>query len=131
MSRTSVKSRKTEASGTQKEAQLLRTSSDDSSEGASDDISNDEKGLYEDTDVSDVPRQQTSSTGNSYVPAPFNDEVFESSLFIERAPNQPQRTNIDQMCFEPLPIDSIGILDSSSDRNKSDLAAFGQLLGRL
>ena len=118
---------------------MLRTSSDDSSEGASDDISNDEKGLYEDTDVSDVPRQQTSSTGNSYVPAPFNDEVFESSydevfessLFFERAPNQTQRTNIDQMCFEPLPIDSIGILDSSSDRNKSDLAAFGQFLGRL
>ena len=96
----------------------MRTPSDDSSEGASasDYVSNEEKGLYEDTNVSDVPRQQTSNTGSAFVLAPFKDEVFE---------------RLDQMCFEPLPIDSIGILDSSSDRNKSDLAEFGQLLGRL
>ena len=135
--RTQVKnksSRKSETSDTLKEAQMSQTLSDDSLEGASRDC-NEEKGLYYgDTSVSAVPRQQhINNTGNYFVPAPLNNEVFERSMFCESAPNQNQHqhTNIDHMCLEPLPIDSVGILDSTSDRNKSDLAEFGELLRRL
>ena len=138
--RTRVKnksSRKSETSDTLKEAQLSQTPSDDSLEGASRDC-NEEKGLYYgDTSVSAVPRQHINNTGSYFVPSvPLNNEVFERSMFCESASNQTQHqhtNNIDQMCLElePLPIDSVGILDSTSDRNKSDLAEFGQLLRRL
>lgn len=135
--RTQVKnksSRKSETSDTLKEAQLSQTPSHDSLEGASRDC-NEEKGLYYgDTSVSAVPRQHINNTGSYFVPAPLHNEVFESSMFSESASNQTQHqhtNNVDQMCLEPLPIDSVGILDSTSDRNKSDLAEFGQLLRRL
>eukprot|EP00984_Skeletonema_dohrnii_P030543 scaffold22095_cov153-Skeletonema_dohrnii-CCMP3373.AAC.4 len=87
-------------------------------------------------DNSDSTRK-ISNTRSDVIPALFKDEVFDEKLnamFSERGPSQSQNTgymNIEQMCLEPLPIGSAGILDSPDDRNNSDLVEFGQLLGRL
>eukprot|EP00985_Skeletonema_marinoi_P010378 scaffold4878_cov111-Skeletonema_marinoi.AAC.2 len=86
--------------------------------------------------VSDSTRN-ISNTRSDDIPEPFKDEVFDEKLnvmFSERDPSQNQNTgyiNIEEMCLEPLPINSAGILDSPDDRNNSDLVEFGQLLGRL
>ena len=113
----------------------LRAPSDNSSERVRN--YDEEKGHYEES-VGNVLRQQTSNTNTSYFfPVPFKDEVFEASTFFdfEGASNSKQThhhhtNNIDQKCLdlEPLPMDSVGILDSASDWNRRTLAEFGHLL---
>eukprot|EP00984_Skeletonema_dohrnii_P006901 scaffold2462_cov120-Skeletonema_dohrnii-CCMP3373.AAC.6 len=141
ISRTRVKVKGREASeATPKEAlALVQVPSEDSSEGASD--YSEEDGVYEDVSVPNSWRQFSYTRG--YVaPAPFKDEVFDDILNTmfsdEKDPLPSQSRNsgfakIDQMCLEPLPIDSAGVLDSSGagNRNDIDLTDFGQLLGRL
>jgi len=85
-----------------------------------------------------VARQMIDSTYFAPEPEPFRDEFDEkiSSMFSERSQSQSRNigfANSDQMWLElePLPIDSVGILDSPCNRNKSDLDELGQLLGRL
>jgi len=117
----------------------MQVPSEDSSEGASD--YDEEDGVYEDVSVTNS-RRQFSYTRGYVAPAPFEDEVFDDILDTmfsnERDPLPSQNrnsgfANIDQMCLEPLPIDSAGILDSpgAGNRNDIDLSEFGQLLGRL
>jgi len=133
--RVKVKGREaTQAADTRKEAPM-QVPSEDSSEGASD--YNEDDGVYEE-DASVTNSTRHFSYTSSYVaPAPFKDEVFDEKLnamFFERDPSQNRNSgfaNVDQMCLEPLPIDSAGILDSPGNRNNCDLAEFGQLLGRL
>lgn len=82
--------------------------------------------------VSDSTRR-ISNTMNYTVPAPlFKGKAFDENLRSEKAPSHISGcTNIEQMCLEPLPIGSAGILDETDNRNNSDLAQFGELLGRL
>ncbi|KAK1735159.1 heat shock factor family protein [Skeletonema marinoi] len=132
--RVKVKGREaTQAADTRKEAPM-QVPSEDSSEGASD--YNEDDDVYEE-DASVTNSTRHFSYTSSYVaPAPFKDEVFDEKLnakFFERDPSQNRNSgfaNVDQMCLEPLPIDSAGILDSPGNRNNCDLAEFGQLLGR-
>ena len=76
------------------------------------------------------------SDNNYFASEPlFNDEFDKkvSSMFSE-GPSQSRSmgfASLAEMRLEPLPIDSVGILDSPCGRNKSDLDEFGQLLGRL
>eukprot|EP00984_Skeletonema_dohrnii_P028380 scaffold18361_cov96-Skeletonema_dohrnii-CCMP3373.AAC.2 len=134
ISRTRVKAkgRATQATDEPKEAPM-QVPSEDSSEGASD--YNEDDGVYEDASVANSTSQF--SYARSYA-APFKDEVFDEKLnamFFERDTSQNRKNSgfatVDQMCLEPLPIDSAGILDSPGNRNNNDLAEFGQLLGRL
>eukprot|EP00984_Skeletonema_dohrnii_P032308 scaffold26157_cov94-Skeletonema_dohrnii-CCMP3373.AAC.1 len=113
----------------------MQVPSEDSSEGVSDD--NEDDGVYEDASVTNST-SQFSYTRSYVAPAPFKDEVFDEKLnamFFERDTSQNRKNSgfatVDQMCLEPLPIDSAGILDSPGNRNNNDLAEFGQLLGRL
>ena len=120
----------------------MQTHSDESLEGGSDYNEND--GMYYLDYSSRYVARQVSD--NSYV-APelvFKDEFDEkvSSMFSERPLSQSQSrsmdwsrsiefASLDEMKLEPLPMDSVGILDSPCNRKKSDLDDFGQLLGRL
>ncbi len=66
----------------------------------------------------------------------FKDEFEEqvSSMMFSEGPRSRSMSiglALDQMRLEPLPIDSVGILDSPCNRNKSELDDFGQLLGSL
>jgi hypothetical protein len=79
---------------------------------------------------------QISNMNSHAVPAHFKDEVFDEKLnamFSESlSPNQNSGyASIEKMSLEPLPVDSAGILDEPGNRNNSELAEFGQLLGRL
>ena len=108
--------------------------SDDSLQGASDYNEND--GVhYLDYNGRYIARQV--SDNSYFAPAElFKDEFDEkvSSMFFERPLSQSRSmgfASLDEMRLEPLPIDSVGILDSPCSRNKSDLDEFGQLLGCL
>ena len=114
----------------------MQVPSEDSSEGASD--YNEDDGVYEEDASVTNSTSQFSYTSSYVAPAPFKDEVFDEKLnamFFERDPSQNRKNSgfatVDQMCLEPLPIESAGILDSPGNRNNCDLAEFGQLLGRL
>ncbi len=115
----------------------MQAHSDDSLEGASDYYENDSV-HYLDASGRYVARQMSDSSYFAPEPEPFRDEFDEkvSSMFSERSQSQSRSigfANSDQMWLElePLPIDSVGILDSPCNRNKSDLDELGQLLGRL
>jgi hypothetical protein len=108
---------------------------EDSSEGASDFNEDDGSYDYEDgSNVSDNTRRTRISSSDD-VPAPFKDESFDeklNSMFSVRSPSQNSGyESIEQMHLEPLPVECDGILDWHGNRNNSDLAEFGKLLGRL
>ena len=110
---------------------------EDSSEGASD--FNEEDGSYDYEDGSNVSDKttRTSNSSSDDVPVPFKvkDELFDenlNSMFSVRSPSQNSGyESIEQMHLEPLPVECDGILDWHGNRNNSDLAEFGKLLGRL
>ncbi len=112
----------------------MQTHSDDSLEGES--YYNENDGVYY-LDSSDRYISRQVSDNSYFATEPlFKDEFEEqvSSMFSERPLSRSRSIgfeNLDQMRLEPLPIDSVGILDSPCNRNKSDLDEFGQLLDRL
>ena len=117
----------------------MQTHSEGSAERArsyDDYFDNEEDGGCDNGNGSDSTRK-ISNTRSDVIPEPFKDEVFDEKLnamFSDWDPSQNQNTgyiNMEEMCLEPLPINSAGILDSPDDRNNSDLVEFGQLLGRL
>ena len=107
----------------------MQTHSDDSLGGGSD--YNEKDGVHYLGASGRYIARQISDTSSYYAPEPelFKDEFDEKvkSMFSGNI----GFANLDQMSLEPLPMDSVGILDSPCNRNKSDLDAFGQLLGRL
>ena len=135
-----VKGRRTsEAAAKTPEAEApVQAHSDDSleGEGASDYNKNDSV-HYLDYSGRYIARQV--SDNSYFAPAEIIKDEFDekvSSMFSVRPQSRSRSIGIgfadlDEMRLEPLPIDSIGILDSPCSRNKNDLDEFGQLLGRL
>lgn len=121
---------------------LVQTTSDDSSDGASDyieDISVNESATraggyeYSSANANEMMRRVSTAIPNDA--SAFEDKVFDeklNSMFSERTSSQNSGyAKIELMRLEPLPIHCAGILDSTDTRNNNDLAAFGQLLDRL
>ena len=119
----------------------MQTHSDESLEGGSDYNEND--GMYY-LDYSGRYITRQVSENSYFAPELFKDEFDEkvSSMFSERRHSESRCTewsrsrsiefaSLDEMKLEPLPMDSVGILDSPCNRKKSDLDDFAQLLGRL
>jgi len=115
----------------------MQTHSDDSLEGASDYNEND--GVhYSDANASGrYVASQISDSSSYFAPEVevYEDEFDEkvNSMFFERSQSQNRIigfANLDQMRLEPLPMNSVGILDSPCN-GMGDLDEFGQLLGHL
>jgi len=115
----------------------MQTHSDESLEGESD--YNEKDGVHY-LDTSGRGRyiaRQISETSSYHAPEPLQKDEFDekvNSMFSERSQSHDRSigfANLDQMRLEPLPMDSVGILDSPCNRSKSDLDEFGQLLGHL
>ncbi len=118
----------------------MQTHSDDSLEGASDYNENDGVHCSDANARGRYVASQISDTSSYFAPEVYEDEFDEkvNSMFSERSQSQNRSigfANLDQMRLEPLPMDSVGILDSPCNCNRSmgmgNLDEFGQLLGHL
>ena len=77
--------------------------------------------------VSDSTRKISNAMNCTVVAPLLKGKAFDENFKSQKAPSHISGS-VEQMCLEPLPIGSAGILDATDN---VDLAEFGELLGRL